>query len=58
MSLSNDKRLLDQSARALRTVADWINDLDTVQVDGRGHDALGELIFAVDEALALAEVRR
>jgi hypothetical protein len=51
VSASADKRKLDQAARALRRVADWINDLDTVSVDGQGHDALGEIIYAVDQAL-------
>lgn len=51
MSQSTDRRKLDQAARALRRVADWINDLDTVSVDGSAHDALGEAIFGVDQAL-------
>jgi hypothetical protein len=51
MSASDDRRKLDQAARALRRVADWINDLDTVAVDGHGHDALGMAIYAVDQAL-------
>lgn len=51
MSASTDRRKLDQAARALRRVADWIGDLDTVSVDGHGHDALGEAIYHVDEAL-------
>jgi hypothetical protein len=50
MSASNDRRLLDQSARALRRVSDWLNDLDTVAIDGLALDALGELIHAVDMA--------
>lgn len=51
MSASEDRRKLDQAARALRRVADWISDLDTVSVTGYGHDALGEAIYAVDTAL-------
>jgi hypothetical protein len=51
VSASSDRRKLDQAARALRRVADWINDLDTVSVDGAAHDSLGEVIYAVDTAL-------
>jgi len=48
---SEDRRKLEQSARALRRVADWVRDLDTVAVDGEGLDAIGEAIHAVDQAL-------
>ena len=54
MSASNDRRLLDQAARHLRMVSDWINALDTVSVDGAAHDSLGEVIYAVDQALEAA----
>lgn len=50
MRPSKDARLLYQSARALRRVSDWLNDLDTVSIDDRALDALGELIHAVDLA--------
>jgi hypothetical protein len=51
MSASRDRRLLDQAARSLRRTVDWLQDLDTVEVDGSEFDKLGEVIFAVDEAL-------
>ncbi len=48
MPRSTDRRLVDQSARALRNVADWLEALDTVSVDPIDLDKLGELIHAVD----------
>lgn len=51
MSASADRRKLDQAARALRRVSDWLNDLDTVSIDGHVHDSLGEVIYSVDVAL-------
>lgn len=51
MSASRDRRLLDQAARSLRRTVDWLQDLDTVQIDGVEFDKLGEIIWAVDCAL-------
>ena len=58
MSASKDLRLLGQCERALHRVSDWLNDLETVSIDGRHHDDLGELIHAVDEARDEAEAAR
>jgi hypothetical protein len=49
-ALRRDERLLQQSYRALLRVSDWLNDLDTVSIDGRDRDRLGEMIQAVGEA--------
>lgn len=51
MSASRDRRLLDQAALSLRRTIDWLQDLDTVHIDGAEFDKLGEVIWAVDEAL-------
>lgn len=55
MSASKDRRLLEQTQRALYRASDWLNDLDTVSIDGHHHDAIGELIHAIDEAVAEVE---
>ncbi len=51
MSASRDRRLLDQAARSLRRTVEWLNDLDTVSIDGQEFDKFGEVIWAVDQAL-------
>jgi hypothetical protein len=48
---SRDRRLLDQSVRALLRVSDWLRDTDTVQVEGEALDQIGEVIHAVEQAL-------
>jgi thioesterase domain-containing protein len=50
MSASRDRRLLQQSARALSNLSEWLRALDTVSIDGEHLDAIGELIHAVDQA--------
>jgi hypothetical protein len=52
MSRSNDRRLLNQSEAALHRVSDWLRELEHVAVPGTNLDALGEIIFGVEEARA------
>jgi hypothetical protein len=52
MSASRDRRLLEQSARALSNLSEWLRDLDTVMIDGRVLDNIGEALHGVDVALA------
>lgn len=46
---SESVRKLDQSARWLRRISDWLAEVDAV--DGEARDLLGQLIYKVDEAL-------
>lgn len=58
MALSKDTRLIEQSAKGLRRVCDWLEALEHVRVDGIDLDKLGEVIHAVDTLEAEVEEMR